>query len=64
MNIKKILGSKMDILYLFIAFIASVGIYALYKRNKINKQIKGLSNKSIEMTPEEFKKMRNFSFGG
>ncbi|MBO5045914.1 MAG: GIY-YIG nuclease family protein [Clostridia bacterium] len=54
----------MDILYLFIAFIASVGIYALYKRNKINKQIKGLSNKSIEMTPEEFKKMRNFSFGG
>ena len=38
--------------------------YIKDKENKINEQIEGLANNTIEMTPEEFMKMRNFSFGG
>lgn len=39
-------------------------VYTTEKKRKINQQIEGLANNTIEMTPEEFINMRNFSFGG
>lgn len=39
-------------------------IYTLYKKRKISRQIDELANNVLEMTPEEFMKMRKMSFGG
>lgn len=39
-------------------------IYAGYKKQEIDAKIEGLAKGSEELTPEEFFKMRNFSFGG
>ena len=39
-------------------------IFQVLEKRKINKQIDDLANSAIEMTPEEFMKMRNTSFGG
>lgn len=38
--------------------------YIIYKRKQIDEKIEGLASGVEEMTPEEFFKMRNFSFGG
>lgn len=58
------------ILFYTILIIAPIG-YALYetkKRNQqidnLNQQIDELANNALEMTPEEFMKMRATSFGG
>lgn len=54
--------------YFAVAFYFSVIIIAIacrvYKKRKINKQIDGLAKNVLEMTPEEFMKMRKTSFGG
>lgn len=39
-------------------------IFDILKKKKIDKQIDELANNTIEMTPEEFMKMRRASFGG
>lgn len=39
-------------------------IFDILKKEKIDKQIDELANNTIEMTPEEFMKMRRASFGG
>ncbi|MBQ9115786.1 MAG: GIY-YIG nuclease family protein, partial [Clostridia bacterium] len=58
----------MEWIYVFlILYIVLIGVsiwYTQYKKNRIKEQIRGLSNNTLEMTPEEFFKMRNTSFGG
>lgn len=39
-------------------------IFDILRKLKINAQIDNLANNTIEMTPKEFMKMRNTSFGG
>lgn len=51
------------ILFYVILIIAIIG-YTIYKKEKINQQIDDLANNVLEMTPEEFMKMRATSFGG
>lgn len=48
----------------YIVFAVIIVVYSVYKKQKINKQIDGLANNVLEMTPEEFMKMRKTSFGG
>lgn len=48
----------------YIVFAVIIVVYSVYKKQKINKQIDGLANNILEMTPEEFMKMRKTSFGG
>lgn len=58
------------ILFYTILIIAPIGhaIYVTKKRNQqidnLNQQIDELANNALEMTPEEFMKMRATSFGG
>ena len=58
----------MEWIYVFlILYIVLIGVliwYTHYKQSRIKEQIRGLSNNTLEMTPEEFFKMRNTSFGG
>ena len=58
----------MEWIYVFlILYIVLIGVliwYTQYKQSRIKEQIRGLSNNTLEMTPEEFFKMRNTSFGG
>ena len=54
-----ILGS----IFAIIIFILML-LYIHKKKQKIREQIKGLAENTLEMTPEEFFKMRNASFGG
>lgn len=57
----------MDVMTIFyIAIFIGVGIrvYSFYKKHKINQQIDDLANNVLEMTPEEFMRMRRTSFGG
>ena len=51
------------IFFYVILIIAIIG-YTIYKKEKINQQIDDLANNVLEMTPEEFMKMRATSFGG
>lgn len=51
------------IFFYVILIIVSIG-YTIYKKGKINQQIDDLANNVLEMTPEEFMKMRATSFGG
>ena len=39
-------------------------LYIRCRKNKIKEQIRGLTNNTLEMTPEQFFKMRKTSFGG
>jgi F0F1-type ATP synthase membrane subunit a len=39
-------------------------IVPLYRKHKINDQIKGLANNTLEMTPKQFMQMRKQSLGG
>ena len=48
----------------YILLSIGVIVFKTLKKWKINKQIDDLANNAIEMTPEEFMKMRNASFGG
>lgn len=48
----------------YIIFCIGVIIFMLLKKRRINKQIDALANNANEMTPKEFMKMRNTSFGG
>ena len=55
------------LLFYVIAMVILMGLfvgYIQYKKSKIKKQIRGLSNNTLEMTPEEFFRMRKTSFGG
>ena len=52
------------LLAIYMILIGAIGIAIAFKKRKINKKIKELANNTLEMTPEEFKKMRNTSFGG
>lgn len=47
-------------LVIFVVIIA----YTIWKKAKINQQIEDLANNVLEITPEEFTKMRKTSFGG
>lgn len=63
----ELLGSGM-VFYITIVFCFAVivcGIvYTVWKKENINKQIDELANNVSEITPEEFMKMRKYSFGG
>jgi hypothetical protein len=48
--------------YIFIMVLILVLSFA--KMTKIKEQIEGLADNTLEMTPEEFMKMRKISFGG
>lgn len=48
----------------YILLVICVIIFQIFKKLKISKQIDDLANNVSEMTPEEFMKMRNASFGG
>lgn len=48
----------------YILLSISAIIFRILKKLRINKQIDDLANNVSEMTPEEFIKMRNTSFGG
>jgi hypothetical protein len=50
--------------FLLIIIIICAFIFQAYKKKKIRSQITMLANNTLEMTPEEFFKMRNKSFGG
>ena len=52
------------IIGLYIIFSIGIIIFQIIKKYKIKKQIDELANNVREMTPEEFMKMRNTSFGG
>lgn len=45
-------------------FILYYFAFLFFKKHKIKKQVRDLANNVLEMTPEEFRKMRNYSFGG
>lgn len=49
--------------FLFAALIG-IFIYVAWKKQEINNKIEGLANGVEELTPEEFFKLRNYSFGG
>lgn len=49
---------------IYIVIIIGVIYFVHKKKLHIKKQIRGLVNNTLEMTPEEFFKMRNTSFGG
>ena len=49
-------------LYVFVIFIV-IG-YIIIRKITISNQIRNLADNSLEMTPEEFFRMRNTSFGG
>lgn len=48
--------------YILISIV--IVIFRILRKWQINIQIDNLANNAIEMTPEEFMKMRNASFGG
>ena len=50
--------------FIIIVFIVSIFMYQVLEAKKIKKQIIGLANNTIELTPEEFSEIRNKSFGG
>jgi GIY-YIG catalytic domain len=50
--------------FLLIIIMICVFIFQAYQKKKIRSQITMLANNTLEMTPEEFFKMRNKSFGG
>ena len=60
----------MEYLYILLIFIPVVllCVFAIYyvnkKKEEINKKIDGLARGVEELTPEEFFKLRNYSFGG
>ena len=60
----------MEYLYILLILIPVVllCVFAVYyvnkKKEEINKKIDGLASGVEELTPEEFFKLRNFSFGG
>jgi len=56
--------SSSKILWIIIIFFVICILYIIKQRNQIAKEIHDLANNAIEMTPEEFLKMRNTSFGG
>lgn len=56
-------GTYFALAFYFAVIIIAI-VYRVYKKRKINKQIDGLANNVLEMTPEEFMKMRKTSFGG
>jgi len=56
--------SSSKILWIIIFFFVICILYIIKQRNQIAKEIHDLANNAIEMTPEEFLKMRNTSFGG
>ncbi len=51
---------------IFICAVVSINIFHYRRKQKqhIKRQIRGLANNTLEMTPEEFFSMRNASFGG
>ena len=51
-------------LVFFIVVFFLISVSPTKKKRKIKKQIRGLANNTLEMTPQEFFKMRNTSFGG
>lgn len=52
--------------YAAILCVILVGIFSYFswQKEKIDRQIDALANNALEMTPEEFMKMRKTSFGG
>jgi|SRR5690625_583194 len=60
--------NKMEILIYMLIFYVVIMIaivwYQLAQQKKIRDQIRGLANNTLEMTPEEYFKMRSKSFGG
>ena len=54
----------MEILVFYVILIVALLGYLQHKKTKIKNQIYGLSNNTLEMTPEEFFKLRKTSFGG
>lgn len=51
------------LIFFFVVFLL-ISVSPTKKKRKIKKQIRGLANNTLEMTPQEFFKMRNTSFGG
>jgi hypothetical protein len=49
---------------IYIAVILGIIIWTILKRKRLHTQIKALANNTLEITPNEFFKIRNFSFGG
>lgn len=52
------------IIVLYIAVFIGGILYTIWKKDKIDQQIDDLADSVLEMTPEEFMKMRKVSFGG
>lgn len=50
--------------FLYIVLIVASICRIQYKKSKIKKQIRGLADNTLEMTPDEFFNMRKTSFGG
>ena len=57
-------GMLGSIIIFIIAILICHTVYIVWKKKKINQQIDDLANNVLEMTPEEFMKMRVTSFGG
>ena len=53
-----------EILYIFVAIIILCYVIRIIRTINIKKKIKGLANNALEVTPQEFFKIRNTSNGG
>ena len=58
--------SNLDFLIYFMLFIcvSLIVSYTIIRAKQIRKTIEGLANNTLEITPEEFIKLRKESFGG
>lgn len=58
------MGALTLIIVAYFILLGGIIVYSIAKRAKLDNQIENLANGTMEMTPEEFFRFRNYSFGG
>ena len=62
-NYYSLFNSSFDPLKLMLVIFIAVIAYAFIRRSQINKQVQELSQNAIELTPEQFMRLRSVSLG-
>ena len=58
------MGDYSWIIAAYFVLLGGIIVYFIAKKIRMDNQIEGLANGTMEMTPEEFFQFRDFSFGG